>query len=191
MNDYEFSSAYIDSIMRGLRRTGHADAILARLGPEALALAKDPYSETWQPARLLEEIGEAAITIIGEPAFEALSYGALNERFGPIVLPMIKSSLAASNRSPGTILKKLNDLVKVAIRGIGIVFQPEGTTAGIVQIAYPRPVAAHVVRSWLGLMRFVFESTSPGEVKETYQSPEGGMVQVRVEWKAPDAPKPG
>jgi hypothetical protein len=79
--------------------------------------------------------------------------------------------------------------VKVAMRGIEIVFQPEGTTAGIVQIAYPRPVAPHVVKSWVGVLKFVFDSTTPGEVKRTYQSPEGGVVQVLVEWKAPEAPK--
>jgi hypothetical protein len=69
----------------------------------------------------------------------------LKERFGPIVLPMLKSSLAASNRSPATILKKLNELVKVAMRGIEIVFQPDGTSAGILQVAYPRPVAPHAL----------------------------------------------
>jgi hypothetical protein len=188
MNDYEFSQAYVESIIRGLRRTGQLDAIIAKLSPEAVALVRDPYSETWQPAKVFEELGEVAGAIIGESPFEELTYGALKERFGPIVLPMLKSSLAASNRSPATILKKLNELVKVAMRGIEIVFQPEGTTAGIVQIAYPRPVAPHVVKSWVGVLKFVFESTRPGEVKRTYQSPEGGVVQVLVEWKAPEAP---
>lgn len=189
MNDYEFSQAYVESIVRGLRRTGQLDAIVAKLSPQAALLVKDPYSDTWQPAKVFEELGEVAGAIIGEASFEELTYGALKERFGPIVLPMLKSSLAASNRSPATILKKLNELVKVAMRGIEIIFQPEGTTAGILQVAYPRPVAPHVVKSWVGVMKFVFDSTTPGEVKRTYQSPEGGVVQVLVEWKAPEAPK--
>ena len=84
MNDYEFSQAYVESIVRGLRRTGHLDAIVAKLSPQAALLVKDPYSDTWQPAKVFEELGEVAGTIIGEASFEELTYGALKERFGPI-----------------------------------------------------------------------------------------------------------
>jgi hypothetical protein len=189
MADYEFSSAYVDSIVRGLRRTGQLDALLANVSPAAVALAKDPYSETWQPALVLEELGEAAVALIGEAPFEQVTYRAMQDRFGPIVLPMLKSSLAASNKSPATVLKKLNDLVKVAIRGVEVFFQPDGATAGILQVSYPRPVAPSVVRSWLGVLRFVFEVTSPGEVKETFHAPHGATLQYRVEWQpAPGTP---
>lgn len=191
MKDYEFSSAYVDSILRGLRRAPAYDALFAKLSPEAQALARDPYSETWQPARLLEEIGEAAVATVGESTFEDLTYVALKERFGPIVLPMIKSTLTASNRSPGTVLKKLNDLIKVALRGLDVVFQPEGTTGGILQVSYPRPVAPHVLRSWVGVLRFVFEVTTPGEVKDLYRDDDGGFLQLRVEWQESPAPPTG
>ncbi|MER2560300.1 MAG: hypothetical protein ABTQ32_06270 [Myxococcaceae bacterium] len=183
MNDYEFASAYVESIVRGLRRTGHQDEILSKVSVPAQTLWKDPFGETWQPAKLLEEIGEVAVAIMGEQAFDNLTYGAMKERFGPIVLPMIKSSLAKQN--PGAVLRKLNDLVKVAIRGAEIMFQPEGTTGGILQVSYPRPVAAHVVKSWLGVLRFVFEVSAPGEVKETFHAPHGATLQYRVAWKEP------
>lgn len=190
MSDYEYSSAYVDSIVRGLRRTGQLDALMESISPAAQQLAKDPYGETWQPALLLEELGEAAVALIGESPFEQVTYRAMQDRFGPIVLPMLKSSLAASNKSPAAILKKLNDLVKVAIRGIEVLFQPEGTTGGILQVSYPRPVAPSVVRSWLGVLRFIFEVTTPGEVKETFHAPHGATLQYRVEWKPTEAAPP-
>lgn len=190
MSDYEYSSAYVDSIVRGLRRTGQLDALMESISPAAQQLAKDPYGETWQPALVLEEIGEAAVALIGESPFEQVTYRAMQDRFGPIVLPMLKSSLAASNKSPAAILKKLNDLVKVAIRGIEVLFQPEGTNGGILQVSYPRPVAPSVVRSWLGVLRFVFEVTTPGEVKETFHAPHGATLQYRVEWKPTEAAPP-
>ncbi|MBM4781964.1 MAG: hypothetical protein GQE15_30150 [Archangiaceae bacterium] len=183
MNDYEFASAYVESIVRGLRRTGHQDEILSKVSPAAQTLWKDPFGETWQPAKLLEEIGEAAVAIMGEQAFDNLTYGAMKERFGPIVLPMIKSSLAKHN--PGAVLRKLNDLVKVAIRGTELFFQPEGTTGGILQVSYPRPVAAHVIKSWQGVLRFVFEVTAPGEIVQTFHSPHGATLQYKVAWKEP------
>jgi hypothetical protein len=203
VTDYEFSSAYVDSILRGLRRSGHGDEILAKLSPQAKALWADPFSETWQPAQLLEEIGEAAVSIMGEQSFDKLTYGAMKERFGPIVLPMIKSSL--SNKNPASVLKKLNDLVKVAIRGADLLFQPDGqapassssfgaapaqgpVTSGILQVSYPRKVAPHVVNSWMGVLRFIFEVTTPGDIKQTFHAPHGATLQYQVAWKL-EAPK--
>ncbi len=129
--------------------------------------------------------GGHILAIMGEQAFDNLTYGAMKERFGPIVLPMIKSSLAKQN--PGAVLRKLNDLVKVAIRGAEIMFQPEGTTGGILQVSYPRPVAAHVMKSWQGVLRFVFEVSAPGEIKQTFHAPHGATVQYQVAWKEPPA----
>jgi hypothetical protein len=185
VSDYEFSAAYVDTVLRGLRRQPAWDALVDKLSPAALALTKDPWGETWQPARLLEEVGEAAVVTVGADAFETATHAALRERFGPIVLPMLKSSLAASNRSPVTVLKKLNDLVKVAMKGIEVLYQAEAENRGVVQIAYPRPVAAHVVSSWKGVLRFVFEVTTPGTITQTFHAPHGATLQFAVEWPLP------
>ncbi|MDX2009341.1 MAG: hypothetical protein SFW67_04075 [Myxococcaceae bacterium] len=182
MNDYEFSAAYVDTVLRSLRRHPSWDALLAKLSPAALALAKDPWSQTWQPARLLEEVGEVAVATVGGEAFETATHTAMRDRFGPIVLPMLKSSLAASNRSPATVLKKLNELVKVAIRGIDVLFQADAENRGVLQVAYPRPVAPHVLSSWQGVLRFVFEATTPGTITQTFHAPHGATLQFAVEW---------
>ena len=82
-------------------------------------------------------------------------------------------------------MKKLNDLVKVAIRGVDVLFQAEGASGGILQVSYPRPVAAHVIKSWQGVLRFVFEVTAPGEIVQTFHSPHGATLQYKVAWKEP------
>lgn len=183
--DYEFSATYLDTVLRPLRRRAEYDAIYKKLSDGAKRLADDPHTDVWQPARPFEEIGEVATSVIGETAFEALTYQAMRERFGPIVMPMLKSSLAATNRSPVAVLKKLNDLVKVAMRGIEVLFQADGPTTATMQIIYPRPVSKNVLKSWMGVLRFVFEATSPGEVTEALHAPNGGAFQLKLKWSAP------
>lgn len=149
-------------------------------------MASDPFREAWQPAKLVEELGEQAASLLGEAALNDLTYRLLKERFGPIVLPLIKSALAA-NRTPGAILKKTNDLVRVAIRGIEVRWLASGDTSGNLTIHYPRPVAPHVRSSWEGLLRFVFEETTPGVIKVARQMGDGSMLEYLVEWTAPPA----
>lgn len=181
--DYEFSTGYAESIMRAIKRSPKANEIYGRISPEAMRLFDNPWSSPWHPAKLLEEIGEASVAELGENAFEELTRVTMKERIGPILMPMLKTTLAA--KSPANILKKLQELTKVAVRGVGIQYQNEGEGAGLVQIVYPRPVAKHVVTSWVGVIKFVFDITSPGEVRQSTQSDDGATLQYFVTWTEP------
>lgn len=180
MADYEFSSAYVDSIVRGLKRSPKFAELDAKLSMGAATLVRNPFSAQWQPAKAFEELGATAVEVLGADAFEALTLSALEERFGPIVLPMIKSTLAS--KSPAPVLKKLGELIKVAVRGVDIQFQPDGEQGGVLQVSYPRAVAPHIIASWVGVIRFVFKVTSPGQVAKTWQAPHGATLQYFVTW---------
>jgi hypothetical protein len=181
--DYEFSTGYAESIMRAIKRSPKANEIYGRISPEAMRLFDNPWSSPWHPAKLLEEIGEASVAELGENVFEELTRVTMKERIGPILMPMLKTTLAT--KSPANILKKLQELTRVAVRGVGIQYQNEGEGAGLVQIVYPRPVAKHVVTSWVGVIKFVFDITSPGEVRQSTQSDDGATLQYFVTWTEP------
>lgn len=185
-SDYEFSQAYVETFVLGIKRSGQLDSVLEKVSLEAKALVKDPYSETWQPAKLVEELGEATAAILGEPALNDITYRALKARFGPIVMPMLTSTLKA-NKVPGTLLKKLNSLISVALRGVEAKWVPSGTNAGALTIHYPRPVAPHVMKSWEGVLRFIFEETVPGNTKVARALGDGSTLEYIVEWQAPAA----
>lgn len=183
MADYEFSSAYVDSIVRGLKRSPRFAELEAKLSPAAANLIANSWSGAWQPALAFEELGEAAVATLGASTFEELTHHSMKDRFGPIVLPLIKGSMAASNKSPAAVLKKLNELVKVAMRGITVHFEAEASgNAGVLKVAYPRPVALHVGSSWMGVLRFVFEVTSPGQATDCTLQPNVGVLLFRVTW---------
>lgn len=183
MADYEVSGAYVEAILRSLRVSEHFAAIKEKLSAPVLAMVLNPWSETWHPALHLEELNEAAIALIGAPAFEELAYGAVRDRFAPIVMPMLKSTLASSNRSPAAVLSKLESVIKVAMRGVDITWQVDSPTAGLVQVRYPRPVAAHVEGSWRGVLRYIFEVTqTTGRVERSKHLPTGNTIQYLVSW---------
>jgi hypothetical protein len=181
--DYEFSTGYVQAIVKALQRLPQARDIEAQLKYEARDLWNNPWGSTWFPAQPFEDLGIAAVAVLGEDAFDALTFGAMKERMGPILLPMLKSTVAT--KSPGNVFKKLHDLVKVALKGVELTWSPEGPEAGVLQIAYPRPVAPHVLKSWTGVVRFVFEITSPGQIMQLQQLGEGATLQVVVKWTAP------
>lgn len=181
MADYEFSTGYVQSVVNALKRSPKAAAIYPRLSYDAKQLWDNPWSGTWQPALAFEEIGEVATAELGEDVFDGLTHVMMKERMGPIVLPMLKTTLAA--KSPAGVFKKLNDLVKVAMKGVEVAWQSEGTHAGVVTVVYPRPVKPHVLLSWLGVIRFVFDITAPaGVVNQSQQPGEGHTLQFVVSW---------
>ena len=184
MADYEVSGAYVDAVLRSLKSSEHFGAIRQKLAPPVLEMVDNPWSETWHPALHLESVGEATIAAIGAAAFEELAYAAVRDRFGAIVMPMLKSTLASTNRSPAAVLSKLESVVKVAMRGLDIIWQPDaGATSGLLQVRYPRPVAAHVENSWRGVLRYVFEVTqATGRIERSRHSPAGNTLQYLVSW---------
>jgi len=183
MADYEVSGAYVDAVLRSLKGSEHFDTIKSKLTPPVREMVDNPWSETWHPALHLEAVGEAAIASIGLTAFEELAYAAVRDRFGAIVMPMLKSTLASTNRSPAAVLSKLESVVKVAMRGLDIMWQPESATTGLLQVRYPRPVAAHVENSWRGVLRYVFEVTqATGRVERSRHSPGRNTLQYLISW---------
>lgn len=185
MADYEVSPTYVDSLVRALRQLGKFELVYKASEPGVQHLLSNPYSDAWQPALLLEGLGAAVVQVGGMELFAELSYAAMKARFGGIVLPMLKASLAASGQSPAAILARLDGVVKVAIKGVSVTWQADGGNAGTLAFVYPRRVAPQVEASWRGVLRFVFEATkkeATGKVASCEHANEGAALVYRVEW---------
>lgn len=181
MADYQVSGAYIDAVMRSLRERGRYPEIKEKVDPATRAMMDNPWSETWHPAIQLEVLGEAVVAVLGKEAFEELAYLAMKERYGNIVLPMLKSTLASSNRSPAAVLSKLEGVIKVGMTGLELLWKPDHDTAGMLQISYPRKVAVHVELSWRGLLRYLFEVTqATGRVDRSRHLE--NAIQYQISW---------
>lgn len=189
MDDYEVSAAYFDAVASGLTRVGQLEAVLAACPPEAAAVLRNPWLETWHPARLLEAVGEAVLSVAGAATFEEIGYRTMRARYGDIVLPMLKSSLKSSGNSPAAIFATLDGQVKAAMRGLDVRWKPAGPTAGVLTITYPRVVGAPVEATWRGIFRFAFEVCQKrGAVERVERLQEGAVLAFTLSWELPPAP---
>lgn len=181
--DYEASASYVDALLRALGRSA-LPGVIEVMDPIALPMVQDVYGEPWHPAVQLEAFGAAMLQARGPEAFEELTYRAMKDRFGAIVLPMLKRSLETTGRSPTAILGNLSGVIEVGLRNLDLKWKAAADgKSGSLYITYPRPVAAHVDHSWRGMLRYVFEVTqATGRVADFDHSPNGKIVTYRLEW---------
>lgn len=183
MADYEVSGAYIDAILKPIRKAKQFDAVRAKLQYPVTELADNPWSRPWHPGIQYEAIGEAGAAVLGLEPYAELTYGAVNERFGPIALPMIQRAVNASGKSPAAVLGKLEGLITVAMKGLAVTWRLDSERAGLLVIDYPRAVAPHLEHSWRGLIKYVFEITQEtARIERSKQLSGGSSLQYLISW---------
>lgn len=182
-DDYEVSGAYIAAVAASLKSSPNFRELTEKLPPPVLEMVNNPWGLTWHPAKLLESLGETTIAVLGADVFQEAAYVASRDRFGPIVLPMLKKSLADNKGSPVPILSKLESLVNISMQHVKMAWKPDFGNNGMLQVTYPRPVASHVEGSWRGVLRFIFEVTesAAGRVERTRQ-PSPHIIQYLISW---------
>jgi hypothetical protein len=181
--DYQVSAAYVNALLRALSKDA-VPGILEVIEPAALATMQNPWSDPWHPAIHLEALGAAVLKVHDGQVFEDMHYRAMTDRYADIVLPLVKRSLAANQRSPAPVLNALPGLIEMGMQGLETSWKKRAdASAGTLYINYPRRVAPLVEHSWRGVLRFVFEFTqSNGKVTEFTQSPDGKIFQFKLEW---------
>lgn len=188
MDDYEVSATYFGAVADGLKRVGRLEAVLAACPSDAAAVLQNPWLETWHPARLLEAVGDAVLSVAGAATFEEIGYRTMRTRYGDIVLPMLKRSLKSSGNSPAAIFATLDGQVKAAMRGLDVRWRPASPTAGVLTITYPRVVGAPVEATWRGIFRFVFEvCQKQGTVEKLERLEDGAVLGWTLSWEPPPA----
>jgi hypothetical protein len=182
MPKFVVSSAFADSISRGLQRTPHFQTIVSRLSPAAAALLTTPFGSPWHAGELYVECGEVALGLVGADIISDIGYEALKERFGSIVRPMVEKKLAQPNVKPDVVLQNLEDFVNVAMRGLSIELKRRRATGAEVQVEYPLAVGEHLLASWRGVFRYIFEVTSPGQVTSAALAEAGRLLVFELDW---------
>ena len=182
-DDYEVSGAYIAAVAESLKTSPKFHELTGKLTPPVLEMVENPWGQTWHPAKLLESLGEVTVALLGADVFHEAAYVASRDRFGPIVLPMLKKTLGENKGSPLPILTKLESLVNISMHHVKMVWKPDFGNNGMLQVTYPRPVASHVEGSWRGVLRYVFEVTecATGRVERTRQ-PSPHIIQYLISW---------
>lgn len=178
---YEVSSVHLSGFVEAARAIGAWDRAQPHLSDTARARLADLKSQRWMPGSLLQEISAAIVKGSGEDVLDRLNYVMTRDSLSKVVLPLIRVALTLTGRTPATIFARLNDLSRVATRGVTITW--EGSNAsGVVKVTYPEPPAHTVHVGWRGVFRFAFELTGR-EGTLTHANYEGSSVYMHVSWK--------
>jgi hypothetical protein len=155
--DFEVSAMHLNAMARSLELSGVKAAVVARVSPATRDALSSPWGARWQPSIMLEELSMACVAEGGEALLEKVTYDMTKRSFGPIVSPMLKVALALTGRTPKTLLARLDDSVKLAMRGVVITWADTGPRTGTVTVRYPRALDVEVLAAWRGGLTFMFE----------------------------------
>jgi hypothetical protein len=181
--DYLVSAAWVDEMLKPVKAAGHYEALLQELGPRTTEMVVKPWSEPFHPAALTESLGEHIVKIAGEAFYAEMTYLTVKNRFGPILIPMLASTLKKG--SPAGLFSRLDGLVDAAIKGVGMRWDKKSDTEGTLWVFYPRRVSPVVEHSWRGVIRFIFELTKvTGNVDAFQLADSGNVLEYRVSWNA-------
>ncbi len=154
--DFEVSALNLAGLKKVLVARGLAAQVLARVSPEAKKALDDPHTQKWHPGRFAIEAWGAVIDVAGGPTLSDVQLDVTSQAFGAIVTPLLKVALALGGRSPNSLLKRLDDAVKVATKHVRCSWRPLTPQQSSVVFEYPEvPARIDVIEhGWKGTLRF-------------------------------------
>lgn len=183
MSVYEASAVHVAAFVAAARELGYFEKAEPDLAPETRAVIADPYAKKWVSANVIQDLTVCIARRCGPESLEHLNLLMTRRSLGKLVLPMLKVALAITGRSPATVFSRLDDSVKVAMRGVTATWQPNGPNAGRVTLRYVEPMPDVVHHAWRGIFRFGFEITEREGRLIAHRSLEGRHVlELDVEW---------
>lgn len=179
----------IGLVFRGLRaeldRRGLTERVLARLQGEAReALEHPPLHGTWKPAALHDQVILALGEETNRRTIRDVAYAVARDTTGPVSRPLLKTFLNLLGVSPVSLLKHLDTICALQVRGVHFTYQAETETSGVVTITHGEPVDPLQYAVWEGVFSFgkdLFNLTS-FTVETTAVEPDGRSAQIRVAW---------
>jgi hypothetical protein len=178
----------IGLVFRGLRselgRRGLLDRVLARLhGPARETLEHPPFHTTWVPAALHDQIVLAIAGEAGRQALRDIVYAVVTNATAPVARPLLKTLLAVFGATPVSLLKNLNRISALQVRGIRFTWTAETLRSGVVTVTHCEPVDPLQFAVWEGVFTFAKDIFGfPVRVETAVPLPDGCSAEIHVGW---------
>ncbi|MFT3711934.1 MAG: hypothetical protein QM817_30200 [Archangium sp.] len=179
---YEVSSLHLHAFIEAAKKVGAWEGAQPHLDLRVRMQLVDLQSKRWLPGALLQAVSAAIVKGSGDDVLDRLNYVMTRESLSRVLLPVVRIALTLSGSSPATIFSRMQDLSRVATRGVTTSWEANGENRGIVKVTYPEPPAHTVHIGWRGVFRFAFELT--GKIGTlTHANYEGSSVYMHVSWQ--------
>jgi hypothetical protein len=120
----------------------------------------------------------------GDSGVEKLAYDTMKSALGPIVMPLVKVTLALTGSTPSALLARSNQFLLTSVRGLETTWNPTGPNSGIYLVRYPSRGPRAYLPLWKGSLAYVFELTGvEGTVREATADPDGQTFRYDLGWK--------
>lgn len=154
---FEVTSVYVAGFRKALIDLGLLERIAEKVQPSTRAVLEAPYSARTHDADVLRDLSDTLYAVAGVEVLRRHSYLMARDSLGKILIPMFKVALALTGRTPATLLARVPDSVRQALRGVTATWTPDGPKRGALQVDYPEPVTPVAAESWRGTLTFLFE----------------------------------
>lgn len=180
---YEASSVHVAGFVAAAKAVGALEKALPHVAPETRAVVERPFDRKWVPAAVIQDLTATVAAKAGPEVLAELNYRMTRDSLGRLVLPLLKVGMALTGRSPASVFSRLDDSVKVAMKGVHVTWEATSPSGGVVRISYPEPPPPVVHHAWAGVFRFGYELAGTTGKLESFEYVEGGKTLVmKVSW---------
>ena len=181
---YEVSSSYVAGLVKVLKAEGHLDAVLAQVGVEGQRAIAEPLANRWWDGAVMDQLMGALQKIRGDAVVERVSFSTLKAAMGPLVMPLVKVTLAITGSTPDALLTRSGQFLSISVRGLNVTWTPTGASAGTYVVQYPVKVTRAYLPLWKGMLGYVFELTQVrGTVENAVADLDGRTFRYTFSWK--------
>jgi hypothetical protein len=129
-----------------LARSGLLEPVRDRL-PAATRELVDapPPSSNWVDFERYEELALAVVALGGSATWRRMLHRVTIDSVYPLARTAIEGFLRIFGLSPATLLERFDTVARMASRGVEYRYQPEGESAGVLEVRYPAHRLVNIV----------------------------------------------
>lgn len=153
---FDVSGINLGGFKKALAHRGLLEPTLARCTTDSKEAMAFPHARRWHSGRIALDVWASAIDLVGPTVFAEVQYDVTRDAFGAVVTPLLKVALALQGRSPVALLKRFDEVVKVAARNVTCTWRPIDERTAEVNFDYPCsiPRVDVIEHGWRGSFRF-------------------------------------
>lgn len=172
-------------ILRFLEAQKLTAQVEAKVSPETRALMqKPPWALAWLPARPIDEIETAVLTLLGRKGCVDLGLALGRGMGGTLLQPLLRTALTLFGSKPETVFSNLDRFFSLSTRGLSFSWEPIDARTGLVKVVLAGgdlPQAPlHVLQ---GSLHYAFELTgSAGSIGDV-EIVANGLTETTVVYR--------
>jgi hypothetical protein len=182
---YEIKGSIVRAYTMHIEQMGILPEVLSRVTPETKKLMTTdmPLSNVWVDAGVIEDMIGKVELLRGLEGVRTITRAGIHTGALPVLKPVVVPMLRLFGMSPHTLLQRFGQFTKNNLRGMDLLWTPEGDRAGNLKVTFPRRTPRSAYVGFESGMWLICELCSvKGEIADTEIRPDGQVGIIRLKW---------